>query len=116
MAKARVATRVKAAVGGQKSLNTSQDLVQLTERYNVFCKRLQGLIAALKAHFQSMQSVAKTRYSVRKNHVQVPSDTAPANSRQVQVYPCVHHRSPSLSFPVAGGTTLGGDVERHSLI
>ena len=68
MAKARVATRVKAAVGGQKSLNTSQDLVQLTERYNVFCKRLQGLIAALKAHFQSMQSLAKTRYSVRKIH------------------------------------------------
>jgi len=70
-----VATRVKAAVGGQKSLNTSQDLVQLTERYNVFCKRLQGLIAALKAHFQAMQSLAKTRYSVAQYLAVLSKDT-----------------------------------------
>jgi hypothetical protein len=68
MAKSRVASRVKAAVGG-KSLNESQDLVKLTENYNVFVKRLQALVAALKQHFQSMNALATTRYAVRRIYV-----------------------------------------------
>lgn len=69
MVKTRVATRLKDAVGGKKSLNSSQDLVQLTDKYHVFVKRLQGLIAALKAHFAAMQSIAETRYKVRRFYV-----------------------------------------------
>jgi hypothetical protein len=65
MAKTRVATLLKDAVGG-KSHNQSQDLVQLTEKYHVFVKRLQGLVVALKAHFASMQAIARTRYTVRR--------------------------------------------------
>jgi hypothetical protein len=45
MAKTRVAVRLKEKVGGKKSHNKSEDLARLTERYNVFCKRLEGLVA-----------------------------------------------------------------------
>jgi hypothetical protein len=68
MAKTRVATRLKDAVGGKKSHNQSQDLVQLTEKYNVFVKRLQGLIIAVKSHFAAMQTIAKSRYTVRRRN------------------------------------------------
>jgi hypothetical protein len=66
MAKSRVATRVKSAVGG-KSLNQSQDLVKLTENYNAFAKRLQALVAALKEHFKCMNALANSRLLVRRN-------------------------------------------------
>jgi hypothetical protein len=45
MGKSRVAVRLKEKVGGKKSHNKSEDLARLTERYNVFCKRLEGLVA-----------------------------------------------------------------------
>jgi hypothetical protein len=66
MAKARVASRVKSAVGG-KSLNESQDLVKLTDSYNAFAKRLQALVAALKEHFKCMNALANSRHLVRRN-------------------------------------------------
>ena len=66
MVKARVASRVKSAVGG-KSLNESQDLVKLTESYNAFAKRLQALVAALKEHFKCMNALANSRHLVRRN-------------------------------------------------
>ncbi len=65
MAKARVGVRIKDAVGGKKSHNTNQDLVQLHVKYNVSIKRLKGLIVALKTHYQSMQGIAKSRFEVR---------------------------------------------------
>jgi hypothetical protein len=45
MAKSRVAVRLKEKVGGKKSHNKSQDLARLTEKYNIFSKRLEGLVA-----------------------------------------------------------------------
>jgi hypothetical protein len=66
MAKTRVATRVKAVVGGKKSHNQSEDLVKLAEKYHVFVKRLQALIASLKEHYGAMQNIAKTRFKVRR--------------------------------------------------
>jgi hypothetical protein len=65
MGKARVGVRLKEAVGGKKSHNRSQDLVKLTEQYDVFCKRLRALIVALKAQYASMHQIAKTRLEVR---------------------------------------------------
>jgi hypothetical protein len=44
MAKSRVAVRLKEKVGGKKSHNKSEDLARLTEKYNVFSKRLEGLV------------------------------------------------------------------------
>lgn len=82
MAKTRVATRVKAAVGGKKSYNESQDLVNLTEKYNAFVKRLQGLIAALKEHYGAMQTIAKTRYTVRRTYVCARTRRVTAEARQ----------------------------------
>ena len=64
MVKARVGVRLKEAVGGKKSHNRNQDLVQLTERYNGFCKRLRALIQSLKGHYGSMHQLAKTRLEV----------------------------------------------------
>lgn len=64
MAKARVATRLKEAVGSKKSHNQSQDLVNLTERYRIFVKRLQGLIISLKEHYQAMTAISNSRYKV----------------------------------------------------
>jgi hypothetical protein len=65
MVKARVGIRIKEAVVGNKSNNRSQDLVQLTEKYNVFCKQLKALIISLKGHYASMAQVTKTRQEVR---------------------------------------------------
>ena len=58
MRKARVGVRLKEAVGGKKSHNRSEDLVHLTEKYNVFCKKLKALIAALKGNYASMHQLA----------------------------------------------------------
>ena len=55
MGKTRVGVRLKEAVGGKKSHNRSEDLVQLTEKYNVFCKRLKALIASLKLQWVASQ-------------------------------------------------------------
>ena len=65
MGKARVGVRLKEAVGGKKSHNRSEDLVQLTEKYNDFSKKLKALIAALKGNYASMHQLAKTRLEVR---------------------------------------------------
>jgi len=70
MAKTRVASRVKSAVGG-KSLNESQDLVKLTENYHAFIKRLQALIAALKDHYRGLSAVATSRHKVRRFYVEI---------------------------------------------
>jgi hypothetical protein len=44
MGKSRVAVRLKEKAG-RKSHNRSEDLAKLTEQYNVFIKRLEGLVA-----------------------------------------------------------------------
>ncbi|MGK3743163.1 MAG: hypothetical protein ACI8RD_012894 [Bacillariaceae sp.] len=44
MGKSRVAVRLKEKVRGSKSHNKSEDLARLTEKYDAFCKRLQGLV------------------------------------------------------------------------
>lgn len=43
MGKSRVAVRLKDKAG-KKSHNRSEDLARLTEQYNVFIKRLEGLV------------------------------------------------------------------------
>jgi Holliday junction resolvase-like predicted endonuclease len=49
MGKTRVGVRLKEKVGGKKSYNKSEDLARLTEKYNVFCKRLEGLVAVRRS-------------------------------------------------------------------
>ena len=44
MAKSRVKTKLKQKVSKKKSHNTSEDLAKLTEDYNAFCTKLQGLV------------------------------------------------------------------------
>ncbi|KAG7368794.1 hypothetical protein IV203_031537 [Nitzschia inconspicua] len=75
MAKTRVAVRLKEKVGGKKSHNKSEDLARLTERYNVFCKRLEGLVAALKNQHSAMLSLAKSRYVVAQHLAVLSKDT-----------------------------------------
>ena len=42
--KARISTKLKQKVSKTKSHNLSEDLTKLTEAYNAFCTRLQGLV------------------------------------------------------------------------
>lgn len=65
MGKSRVAVRLKEKVGGKKSHNKSEDLAKLSEQYDVFCKRLQGLVAALRSQHNAMLQLAKSRFQVR---------------------------------------------------
>eukprot|EP00934_Nitzschia_sp_Nitz4_P005375 Nitzschia sp. Nitz4//scaffold15_size197535//49146//50929//NITZ4_001565-RA/size197535-augustus-gene-0.204-mRNA-1//1//CDS//3329537676//5365//frame0 len=75
MVKPRVASRMKAAVGGKKSHNESQDLVYLTEKYNIFCRRLQALIESLKQNYSAMQALAKSRQTVAMNLAELAKDS-----------------------------------------
>jgi hypothetical protein len=63
--KSRVAVRLKEKVGGKKSHNKSEDLARLSAQYDVFCKRLQGLLSALRSQHQAMLQLAKSRFQVR---------------------------------------------------
>jgi translation initiation factor 1 (eIF-1/SUI1) len=74
MGKTRVAVKLKEAVGG-KSLNKSADLEAHRQAFNTFSKKLKALIGALKNHYGSMMSIAKTRLEVRgKSNDDVASD------------------------------------------
>ena len=42
--KSRVKTKLKQKVSKKKSHNSSEDLTKLTENYNAFCKKLDGLV------------------------------------------------------------------------
>ena len=64
MVKTRVSTRFKSAVGG-KSLNKSEDLKQLTEKYNAFNKTLKSFIGVLKQHYAAMEALTKSRMEAR---------------------------------------------------
>ena len=45
MGKTRATIRLKQKVQGKKSHNKSEDLTRLTEQYNAFTNRLQGLVS-----------------------------------------------------------------------
>lgn len=70
MVKARVATRMKAAVKGKKSHNEIQNLTQLQGKYTAFARRLSALVAALKAQHGAMLAMAKTRQEVSSRTIQ----------------------------------------------
>jgi len=62
MGKSRIAVRLKDKVRGSNSHNKSEDLALITEKYNAFCKRLQGLIKALLSQHAAMEQLAKARF------------------------------------------------------
>lgn len=65
MVKVRVATRIKEAVNGKKSMNRSVDLVALTQRYQVMKKKLNRLATALHKHHNLIKDISKSRLNVR---------------------------------------------------
>mmetsp|Transcript_54629 Transcript_54629/g.132662 ORF Transcript_54629/g.132662 Transcript_54629/m.132662 type:complete len:553 (+) Transcript_54629:149-1807(+) len=73
--KSRVAVRLKERVGGKKSHNKSEDLARLQAKYDVFCKRLQGLLTALRAQHQAMLQIAKSRFQVAQHLAVLSKDT-----------------------------------------
>jgi hypothetical protein len=69
MAKTRVGVLFRESVGGKKSMNKSVDLQKYVAKYYEFCKQLAAMIAALKAHHQSMVKYEETQTQVRNwNH------------------------------------------------
>lgn len=64
MVKARVATRIKEAVNGKKSMNRSIDLVALTQRYHVMKKKLNRLATALHKHHSLIKEITNSRLNV----------------------------------------------------
>jgi len=76
MAKSRVKTKLKQKVSKNKSHNKSEDLTKLTEDYNAFCKRLQGLVQALINQHAAMQQLAKAKLQVASQLAVLSKDTA----------------------------------------
>jgi cell division protein FtsB len=64
MAKTRVGVLFRESVGGKKSMNKSVDLQKYIAKYYEFCKQLAAMIAALKAHHQSMVKYEETQTQV----------------------------------------------------
>jgi hypothetical protein len=62
--KARVAVRIKEAVGGGKSHNRSVDLDALTQRFHVMRKKLALLLNALRRHQSLIAEMSKSRTNV----------------------------------------------------
>lgn len=74
--KTRVAIRLKDKVRGSASKNVSEDLTRLNEKYDAFCKRLQGLVNALMNQHAAMQQLAKARFQVAQHLAVLSKDTA----------------------------------------
>lgn len=70
MMKTRVSTRLKTAVAG-KSLNKSEDLKQLTEKYNAFNRNLKSFIGVLKQHYSAMEALTKSRIEARTKSTRI---------------------------------------------
>ncbi|KAL3942093.1 MAG: hypothetical protein SGBAC_003660 [Bacillariaceae sp.] len=82
MVKTRVSTRFKSAVGA-KSHNKSEDLQQLTEKYEGFNKCLKSFIGVLKQHYAAMEALTKSRMEARKTmaqHIAVLSRGSPLSN------------------------------------
>jgi len=75
MGKSRISVRLKDKVRGSKSHNKSEDLALITEKYNAFCKRLQGLINALLNQHAAMQQLAKARFEAAQHLAVMSKDT-----------------------------------------
>eukprot|EP00536_Pseudo-nitzschia_multiseries_P004504 jgi/Psemu1/318447/estExt_fgenesh1_pm.C_750001 len=75
MKKNRTAIRIKQKVQGKKSHNKSEDLARLTEQYNVFTKRLQGLVAALVNQHAAMEQMSKAKFQVAQHLAVLSKDT-----------------------------------------
>ena len=63
--KARMGVVLRESLGGNKSSSKSADLVNLTERYNAWTKKIHGLIDSLKQHHSAMLQLEESRMSVR---------------------------------------------------
>jgi len=73
--KTRAKTRLKQKVQKNKSHNKSEDLTKLTDDYNIFCKRLQGLVNALINQHAAMQQLAKAKIQVAQHLAVMSKDT-----------------------------------------
>ncbi|CAJ1959405.1 unnamed protein product [Cylindrotheca closterium] len=78
IAKTRVSTRFKSAVGG-KSHNKSEDLKQLTEKYDAFNKCLKSFLVVLKQHYAAMEALTKSRIEMAQ-HIAVLSRGSPLSN------------------------------------
>jgi len=75
MGKNRTAIRIKQKVQGKKSHNKSEDLARLTEQYNDFTKRLQGLVSALVNQHAAMEQLSKAKFQVAQHLAVLTKDT-----------------------------------------
>lgn len=73
--KTRAKTRLKQKISKEKSHNRSEDLTKLTEDYNAFCKRLEGLVKALKNQHAAMEQLSKAKFQVAQHLAVLAKDT-----------------------------------------
>lgn len=69
MAKTRVGVLLRESVGGGKSSNRSADLVSLSEKYQVWCKKVRSLILSLERHQVLMGRMQESRAAVSRDSV-----------------------------------------------
>jgi hypothetical protein len=65
MGKTRVGVLLKEKVG-KSSSNQSADLISLAQKYQVWCKKIRGLVASLEKHYQAINHIHSTRAQVRR--------------------------------------------------
>lgn len=73
--KTRAKTRLKQKVQKNKNRVVSEDLTKLTDQYNAFCKRLEGLVTALTNQHAAMQQLAKAKFQVAQHLAVISKDT-----------------------------------------
>lgn len=73
--KTRAKTRLKGKLQKNKSRHKSEDLAKLTEDYNAFCKRLDGLVKALVNQHAAMKQLSKAKYQVAQHLAILSKDT-----------------------------------------
>lgn len=66
MGKARVGVRLKEAVGNKKSINRSEDLDGLTQKFNELQQKQKNLIIALKTHHAAIGRSSSPAMTSRK--------------------------------------------------
>lgn len=64
MGKNRIGVVIRESVGGNKSSSRSADLHKLYQGYQLWCKHIGQLLAALKGHQQALLHIEKTRTGV----------------------------------------------------
>jgi len=64
MGKTRIGVVVRESLGGNKSSNRSVDLLNLSQKYRDWCKKMRGLVGALQAHHDTMLKMHASRAAV----------------------------------------------------